>query len=115
DAQSMQCDLVILTQERDKTKRDELCEIVARHNTPALKFTVLVHGIEVVNDELKKGSHFFSSLIERGVVLFDSKTVSLNSPTPIAQVASEVEAYWKKRYDVASNFYRSAVHALSQG
>jgi HEPN domain-containing protein len=115
EAQSMQCDLVILTQERDKTKRDELCESAIKHNTAALKFNVLVHGVEAINDELKKGSHFFSSLIERGVVLFDSKTVSLNSPTPIAQVASEVEAYWKKRYDVASNFYRSAAHALSQG
>lgn len=115
EAQSMQCDLVILTQEREKAKRDELCESVATYNTPALKFTVLVHGIEAVNDALKKGSHFFSSLIGRGVVLFDSQTVSLNIPTPTAQIASEVEAYWKKRYDVACNFYRSATYALLQG
>ena len=115
EVRSMECDLVILTREKEKVKRDELAESITRRNNAALKFTVLVHGIEAVDEELKKGNHFFTSLLQKGVVLFDTQTFSLNVSRSISLSVSNIEAYWTKRYDLASHFYKGAAHALSQG
>ena len=115
EVRSMECDLVILTREKEKVKRDELAESITKRNNAALKFTALVHGIEAVEEELKKGNHFFSSVLQKGVVLFDTQTFSLNATRSIPLSLSNVQAYWTKRYDLASHFYKGAAHALSQG
>lgn len=115
EIQSIECDLVIVTQEREKEKRDELSNNVTKLNTAALKFTVLVHGSEAVNDELRKGNYFFSSLYNKGVILYDSQITPLSSPRLIAQSVSDLEPYWKNRYYLANNFLKGAAHALSQG
>lgn len=115
EVRSMEYDLVILTREKEKVKRDEVSESITKRNNATLKFTALVHGIEAVDDELKKGNHFFSSLLQKGVVLFDTQTFSLKVSTSIPLSVSNVEAYWAKRYDLATQFYKGAAHALSQG
>jgi HEPN domain-containing protein len=112
---SMECDLVLLTKEKEKAKRDELSESVMKHNTAALKFTVLVHGIEATAAKLKEGHRFFSSLLQRGEVLFDSQAFSLTVPGSIPPAVSNIEAYWTKRYDLANHFFQGATHALSEG
>lgn len=115
EVRSMECDLVILTQEQEKRKRDELCEAATKYNSAALKFTVLVHGIEAVNVELKRGHHFFSILLQKGMVLFNNQSFSLNVSRSIPLSVLSVEKYWTKRYDLANHFYQGATHALSQG
>lgn len=115
EVRSMECDLVLLTKEKDKAKRDELLESVMKHNNAALKFTVLVHGIETIAEKLKEGHHFFSTLLQKGDVLFDSQAFSLtvSGSTPLA--VSTIESYWTKRYDLANHFFQGATHALSEG
>jgi uncharacterized protein len=115
EVRSMGCDLAILTREREKVKRDELSESITKRNNATLKFTALVHAIEAVDEELKKGNYFFSSLLQKGIVLFDTQTFSLNVSRCIPLSVSSLEAYWTKRYDLASHFYEGAAHALSQG
>jgi HEPN domain-containing protein len=115
EVRSIECDLLILTNEKEKAKRDEFLDIVVKENTPSFKFTVLVHGIEAVNEALKKGSYFFSTVLQKGVLLFDSEAISLNSPKVITQSASELEVYWRRRHRLSSNFLNGATHALEQG
>lgn len=115
EVSSIECDLLILTNEKAKAKRDEFLNIVMKENTPALKFTVLVHGIEAVNEALRKGSYFFSTVLQKGVLLFDSEAISLNTSKVITQSASELEVYWRRRHRLSSNFLNGATHALEQG
>lgn len=115
EVRAIECDLLILTSEKEKAKRDEFLDIVMKENTPSLKFTVLVHGIEAVNEALKKGSYFFSTVLQKGVLLFDSEAISLNTPKVITQSASELEVYWRRRHRLSSNFLNGATHALEQG
>jgi HEPN domain-containing protein len=78
-------------------------------------FTVLVHGIEAIAAKLKEGHRFFSSLLQRGEVLFDSQAFSLTVPRSIPLAVSNIEAYWTKRHDLANHFFQGATHALSEG
>jgi len=116
EVRSAECDLVILTNEKEKRTRDKISETATRENDAALKFTVLVHGVEAVNAKLKEGHPFFSTLFQNGEVLYDNHTFSLTVPGLIPPLAvSNIVTYWTKRYDVANHFFQAATHALSEG
>jgi HEPN domain-containing protein len=80
-----------------------------------LKFSVLVHSMESVNEELKKGHYFFGSLYQNGVLLFDNNVACLSFPRPYTQSVANLEKYWQNRYQLAEGFLKSASHAILQG
>lgn len=95
EVRTMQCDIVILTRENEKTKRDKIAEIVAKHNDVALRFFVLVHGVDTVDIKLKEGHLFFSTLFEKGEVLFQKPTFPLSVPAQrVPTSLSFIEDYW---------------------
>lgn len=115
EMRSLECDLVILTREKEKRKRDRLSDSVMKHNNASFKFTVLVHGIEAISDELKEGHYFFASLFQRGEILFDSQKFCPRAPQLIPPTVAQVTACWTRKYDLAHRFFQGATYALQQG
>jgi uncharacterized protein len=114
-AKTMECDLLILTRDGEKAKRDEVANNVSKLCNASLRFTTLVHSVDAAIDELKRGNYFFSSLYHKGVLLYDHQTFSLPAPSLTTHSLKKLEPYWKNRLQLAQNFFTSADHALTQG
>src|SRR5690606_8201793 len=97
-------------------KRDKIAEMVAKHNDVALRFFVLVHGVDTVEIKLKEGHPFFSTLFEKGEILFQNNMFPLPVPgQSVPMSVSSMEDYWTGRYELATHFYQAATHAAAEG
>lgn len=68
-------DLLIITRENEKKNSHEILDMIDCCNTPVITITALVHSIKAVNDALKNGSVFFTTLYQTGVLLYDNNAL----------------------------------------
>ncbi|MDR3712610.1 MAG: HEPN domain-containing protein [Puia sp.] len=72
----------------------------------------ITHKVHSVNDNLIKGNPFFSSLYNKGLLVYDSGQTELETPFEMAGATVErhiIQAIWSRWYGLAQHFYKSAV------
>ncbi len=110
-------DVLVITRERAKARREAVAQIIQNHNNASIRFTCLVHSLSAVNNALKQGNFFFSRLYHKGVMVYDDNSMQLAFPseTPIhLNPISTIESDWNKWNGLARKFYEGAEHALSK-
>lgn len=109
-------DLLIITREKEKAKRDEIGRTVSKFNTTSIKFVTIVHSIDAVNDALNAGNFFFSTLYHKGVLLYARNDTSLAKPPGIAVLPSAtIERWGNKCFGLGQRFLKDACYCSTQG
>lgn len=78
---------------------------------PFAEATVIVHTMEEVNAALQNGSTFFTTICNKGAVLYDHNTEPFTSPgtgKPLAKRIIRREEFWNKWHDLAQGFLQGA-------
>lgn len=110
-------DVLIITRERAKAKREAVAQIIQHYNNASIRFTSLVHSLSAVNNALKQGNFFFSRLYHEGAMIYDGSRMQLafpsEKPIHLNQILT-IKSDWNKWYGLARKFYEGAEHALSK-
>ena len=86
--------------------------------TDPIPVTLLVHTIQEVNGQLRKGQYFFTDIVKEGVALLDANRTSLASPPTLIppelrlQYATYDLNYW---YGSANEFWLGSGFYLARG
>ena len=86
--------------------------------TDPIPVTLLVHTVQEVNHELRRGRYFFTDVIKEGVALVDTNRTSLASPPTLIppeerlrQASFDLD-YW---FNSASGFWRGTGYYMARG
>lgn len=110
-------DLLIITRDKEKAKRDEIARTISQYDTASTKFITIVHSIEAVNDALKDENFFFSTLFHKGALLHDHNNISLMVPPATIHTSlpvAQIEKYWNTSFELGQNFLEAATLCFSK-
>ncbi|MBI1406036.1 MAG: HEPN domain-containing protein [Caulobacter sp.] len=79
--------------------------------------TFIVHSLDDVNEQLRRGRYFFADIARDGVVLLDTPIAKLEKPGQIspAVALSEAEAHYSDWLATAEGFRDTASYSRSKG
>ena len=109
-------DLLLITADDEKRAFHEIIQIAEQQCDPHITISSVTHKLTAVNEAIQAGSYFFSSLLHKGVLLYDNSCIPL---LPVQHEEayhfpiSKAEAIWGRWYDMAKRFYLLALHSLS--
>jgi uncharacterized protein len=110
-------DLLIITNESQPEKERELIARLSDSEEKTVHISAVAHTITAVNDALQRGSTFFSTAFQKGVVVYDQTKVSFKIPIvkEFVNTLEKTEKHWNKWFGLAERFYRSAVDSATDG
>jgi HEPN domain-containing protein len=111
-------DLLIIIKDEEKRAEHEIIQIAEQQCKPPVSLTCIAHKLNAVNDALSVGSHFFSFLFQKGVLIQDTGQATLHSPHESFTgwfAKNKAESYWSRWYGLAQRFSSLAAHAVSSG
>jgi len=80
--------------------------------------TIIVHGIETIQDAINNGSRFFASVVRNGVQLYSASGFNLCLSYPDIsnqETLSKAERHFSHRFGMASGFLEAAKNCLDNG
>lgn len=109
-------DFLVVTNADEKKADHEIIQLCEQQAEPLkLRVTCVIHKLASVNDAIEKGSRFFTTLHNKGALLYNSNRVPLADPPgdlPIGEIKNRVEETWKKGFDIANRFYHLGKQCL---
>jgi uncharacterized protein len=110
-------DLLIVTSESQPEKERELLQKLSDSEEETVHITAVAHSIAAVNEALQKGSTFFSTAFQKGVVVYDQANASFEflMVQESANIIEKTEKHWNKWFGLAGRFYSSAVDSATDG
>lgn len=110
-------DLLIIPDADDKRADHEIIQIAEQQAEPlGCRVTGIVHKLASVNEAIEKGSRFFTTLLHKGVLLYNGSSLPFASPPAEGQpltAKSRMEESWNKEYRMARQFYDMGTHCLT--
>ncbi|GAA0625295.1 nucleotidyltransferase and HEPN domain-containing protein [Brevundimonas kwangchunensis] len=79
--------------------------------------SIIVHGLDDVNEQLDRGRYFFADIVRDGVVLYDTPGAKLHKPADIKAQAALVEAegFMEEWMSSSASFARGAKFYMGDG
>jgi uncharacterized protein len=92
-------------------------ETQARALTRDITVTLIVHDIRELNQQIRQGRYFFADIVKEGIVLYDSKRVTLATPKALTreerlQMTQDYYDYW---FASATQFWRGVGYFMRDG
>ncbi|PZR07026.1 MAG: hypothetical protein DI539_24150 [Flavobacterium psychrophilum] len=103
----MAIDLLIVTHEKDKRKRDGVLNITDSLSSERLKIIAVVHSIEAVVAGLNEGNSFFINVLNNGIILYDQNQTHYIVPNEATNLRDE------RRLVLAKSFYQTACECVT--
>lgn len=77
----------------------------------------IVHTLDDVNDQLRRGRYFFTDIVKDGIALYSAPQSDLIAPAPLsdAEARTEAQTYFDRWFASVSEFVGTAEYALKQG
>lgn len=102
----MAIDLLILTHEKDKRKRDAVLNVTDSLSTASLKIIAVVHSIEAVVEGLNEGNPFFVSVYNNSVLLYGHGHHAI--PNVVVDIIPD-----ERRLSLAKSFYHTGLGCIT--
>ncbi|USQ95867.1 HEPN domain-containing protein [Caulobacter sp. RL271] len=77
----------------------------------------IVHDLEDVNEQLRRGRYFFTDIVRDGVVLFEESDCELVEPAPLSaeQALKEGSEYYEEWFESADQFLTTGREHIDRG
>jgi HEPN domain-containing protein len=106
-------DLLIITRVSERRSRHELLDMLdSSLSDSSVTATVLVHGIDTVNQALLEGSVFFGNVCRTGSILYDNGETALvtGQANHRSTDIGHMEQVWGESFGLAKQFLNGALH-----
>lgn len=116
DTYRLAFDLLIITPDDEKRVFHEIIQIAEQQCITGITVSSITHKLTSVIEALQAGSHFFSVLVDRGVLLYDASSVPLPGPADPEAInfcAEKATASWDRWFGLAKRFYSLACHSFT--
>lgn len=113
-------DLLLVVENReladDFVILDDIKETIRNNKEIQTPISVILEDIEFLNEQLEIGRYFYTDIMKEGIILYDSKKLSLSKPrkltsTEQVKIATEDYELWIKK---AGGFFNSYVFNLEK-
>lgn len=109
-------DLLIITREGEKYTDHEVIQMVEQQAEKLdCHATCIVHKLASVNESLKKGSRFFTTLYHHGILVYTKNDLPLAVPPDMPATTilkDKVKETWITTFTIAQLFFQSATNCL---
>jgi len=104
-------DLLVISRRGDHRHDYEIQDMIENRCQFDIPVTVLVHDIDYVNEQLRKGHYFFSMLEREGILLYDGGAEPLAPPAPpdLSKIKAIAENDFTRWWHRAEVFFNSAL------
>jgi len=111
-------DLLIITRPDEQRISHDIIQIAEQQCLPPFTISCIAHKLPSVNEAIQAGSHFFSTLFQKGILLYDASGIALQEPeSSFTGIYSRSKAQdsWDRWFGQAKRFYSLALHSFSEG
>jgi uncharacterized protein len=100
-------DILVVTKPGDIRKDYEITDQIVNRCRYRVPVNVIIHDMDYVNDQLRRGQYFFSDIIKEGILLYDAGNIEFEKPKELS--AAERKAIADTDFN---KWFSSAVNVL---
>lgn len=104
-------DILIITRSGERCKDHEVFDKVNLLNNEAIRLTPVVHPLKAVEEAIRKGSRFFTTVCRKGVLVYGEAKPEVGFES--VETCPYDQSHWKHYFGLANQFLCGAEHYLS--